>query len=129
MKVKNRAFVSVIVVLTVFVFCAILLAEEYKATDLPFKATDLVIEKGGGYSEKAEKDGVKPSCSGISLKGLSLGDREIPLKSTAVMSDCMIETRDYGNLRLKINFVTYSYSILVTPKQEELFKELAAKKQ
>lgn len=126
---KNHVFVLVIVVFTSFALCTVSQGEEYKSTDLPFKAADLVLEKGGVCSEKVEKDGVKPYCSGISLKSLTLGDSEIPLKSTAVTSDCMIETRDYGNLRIKINFATYSYSIHVTPKQEKLFKKLASSRQ
>jgi SH3-like domain-containing protein len=131
MKVINQAFVFVLVMLNSFAFCAVSQGEEYKATDLPFKAADLVIEKGGGYSETVVKDGeelkLKPMCSGISLNALFLGDREIPLQSTKVTSDAMIVTKDYGNLRIKINMATFSYSILVTPKQEELLRKLTAK--
>ncbi len=129
MKMKNRAFALVIVLLTIFCFCAVSHGEEYKETDLPFNVVDLMIEKGGNYSEKVENDGVRLSCSGISLKALKLGDHEIPLKSTAVTSDCLIKTKNYGNLQIKISFVRHSYSIFVTPKQEKQLKKLALMKQ
>ncbi len=127
MKVKDQAFVSATVVLASFAFGALLHAQEYAVTDLPF-SMELAVKKGGEYSETVGENGaVKPNCSGISLNnGLRLGDRQIPLKSPALTSDCMIETKDYGNLLVKINSATYTSSILVTPKQERLFKNLAS---
>jgi hypothetical protein len=91
-------------------------------TNLPFDTVDMVITQGGGYMESVGSDGeVKPSCSGISLKALHLGDHDIPLKSNDITPDCMIETRDYGDLRIKMNTTTFSVSILVTPRQERQF--------
>jgi penicillin amidase len=96
--------------------------EEYKETDLPFNSIDV---KAGGYRERVEENHtIVATCSGFSLAALRLGDRDIPLKANAVSSQCMIETKDYGNLRLKMNTATLSAYILVTPKQEELFRKL-----
>lgn len=100
--------------------------EKYKTTDLPFEAV-VSIDKGGEYSETMTKNGPQPICSGISIKSLKLGTHEIPLKASAVSSECFIETKDYGKLLIKINFASYSSSILVTPKQEALFKKLVSK--
>lgn len=71
-----------------------------------------------------EGGAIIPSCTKLSLKSLTLGKRQISLKSNAVTSDCLIETKDHGNLRLKINMASFSYSVLVTPAQEEAFKKL-----
>ena len=96
---------------------------DFKRTDLPLDA-DVRLEKGGVYSETMTKDGLRPDCSGISINSLILEGHEIALKANTVTSNCLIETKDYGELLLKINQVAHSYDILVTPKQEEQFKEL-----
>ena len=110
-----------------FAFCPVLHGQAYKLTALPLNADGIAIQKGGGYEETVGTGGVvKPSCSEMSLKTLRLGDRELPLKSAAVTSSCMIETKDYGELLLKVNTATFSANILVTPKQEEALKKLVA---
>ena len=104
--------------------------QEYKASDLPFNAVQLVFMRGGGYSEEVGADlKIEPKCSGLSLKTLFLGEHEIALQSTEVTPDAMIVTKDYGNLRVKMNMATFSYSILVTPHQEEQFRKLLSNKQ
>jgi len=107
--------------------CGHVNAQTYKKTTLDFNADGLTFAKGGGYQETVGADGnIEANCSGLSLKSLSLGDRDLALKSTAVTTKCMIETKDYGDLRLSINSGNYSYSILVTSQQEIVFKKLAS---
>jgi HEAT repeat protein len=97
--------------------------QQFNSTDLPFEALEMTVSKGGGVQEAVASDGViRSTCSGISLKSLRLGEKDIFLMSTGVTSDCKIETRDYGKLLIKINTATFSYSILVTPRQEKLFR-------
>ena len=100
----------------------------YKVTDLPFSRL-LFFSKRETFVQKSAMDAISgkiiwvPLCSGISLAGsLSLSGIEIPLKSTALTSDCMIKTRDYGDLL--IGLTDRGYNILVTSKQEEFFKKL-----
>lgn len=98
--------------------------EEYKPTDLPFKA---LFELGeGGINTTAVKDHtVKTTCSlSLTKEGLRLGNHQIPLKSNVLTRDCMIETKDYGNLWFKISGGSFGGSILVTPTQEKLFRSL-----
>jgi hypothetical protein len=83
---------------------------------------------GGGISDEVgEKGVIIHHCSDVSIKALTLGSHDIPLKSTSVTSACMIETKDYGNLMLTINHGTFQCSILTTPKQEKDFKKLLAR--
>lgn len=126
---RSRTFSSpILVIATVFVTHRLAADDAYKATDLPFHTQGLMIEKGGGYSEPAKDGGVKATCNGISLTSLSLWAQEITLKSTAVTPECMIQTKDYGDLRLKMNTAAFSARLLVTQKQEENLKKLAPKK-
>jgi hypothetical protein len=99
--------------------------EEYRATDLPFQA-EFVLKKGGGFQDAVTADGtIKSSCFNVALQnGLNLGNQSIPLKSTDLTTECMIETKDYGDLQVKFNSATYSSSVLVKPSQEKLFKKL-----
>ena len=78
-------------------------------------------------AETVGADGnVTRSCSGMTLDALKLADRDIPLKVHDVTNDCMIETKDFGSLYLKVNFGTFSAQVLVTPNQEEAFKKFLA---
>jgi hypothetical protein len=85
-----------------------------------------VLKKGGGFQDAVGEDGtIKSSCFDVALQnGLSLLSHSIPLKSTDLTTDCMIETQDYGDLQVKFNSATYSTSILVKPSQEKLFEKL-----
>lgn len=104
---------------------AALAIEEYQATDLPFQA-EFVLKKGGGFQDEVTAGGkIKTSCFDVALKnGLSLGNHGIPLKSTDLTTDCIIQTKDYGDLQVKFNSATYSSSVLVKPSQEKLFRKL-----
>jgi hypothetical protein len=99
--------------------------EKYQATDLPFQA-GFVLKKGGGFQDAVAADGtIKSSCFDVALQdGLSLGTHSIPLKSTDLTTDCMIETQDYGDFQVKFNSATYSSSVLVKPSQEKLLRKL-----
>jgi hypothetical protein len=99
--------------------------EDYHPTDLPFEGGFSLV-KGGGYDEVLKADGSHgpPHCSGISVKSLKLYGHEIPLKANVVTSDCFIETKDYGKVRIKMDD-GFSFTILVTARQEQLFRKLA----
>ena len=98
-------------------------AGDFQPTGLPLEA-DVRIAKDGGYSETMTNEGLRPTCSGISVNSLLLEQHEIELKSQEISSDCLIKTQAYGDLLLKINQVAYSYAILLTPKQQQLFERL-----
>jgi len=100
----------------------------YKVTTLPVEAGDLAFEKGGHVNETlgGENGPSKFNCVGLSLKTLKVGDRDIPLKSTVVTQDCMIETSDYGNVGMAFDVNRGGYSILLTAKQETAFSRLIA---
>jgi hypothetical protein len=101
-------------------------AQQYRSTTLPFSAT-LSMSAGGVISETVGEDGkVHPSCGSLSVKGLKLGDRNVPLKSLGVTDDCKIETKDFGNVLLKVNYATFAAQVLVTTQQEEAFKKFLA---
>ena len=105
-------------------------AEVYKKTKIPLRTMGLRIGEGGEYSEQWDGHAmIKPKCTRISLGSLKLGKDRIALKSNRVTLKCMIETEEYGDLRLKIDSYSSSYSILVTERQEQLFKELSSKQQ
>ena len=97
--------------------------ENYQATDLPLEA-DITMAKGGTYSETITATGRKPTCSGISIQSLKLNEHEIPLNVTVLTSGCLIETKEYGKLQVKMNLASYSYTILVTPRQEAQFRKV-----
>lgn len=103
--------------------------QEYKATDLPFTASGLALDKGGRFEDYVTEDHkIKTRCSGMSLTALYLGASQIALNSSDVTSDAMIVTRDYGNLLLKMNMATHTCSILVTPDQEEQLRKLLSQR-
>ena len=60
------------------------------------------------------------------VDGLRLGETAVSLKSAVVTDDCMIETKEFGNLMVKVNSATFTSSILVTPSQEKVLKDLLA---
>jgi hypothetical protein len=126
MRSKARVIVAAISVIASMAACVVSHAQTYKETDLPFKAEGIKMGQDADYRELLMGDGsTEAHCIGdFSLKSLSLGDKNIPLKSTDITSTCMIQTRDYGNIRLKIDLGQGSYSILLTAKQERLFKGL-----
>lgn len=99
-------------------------AEEYKETDLPFQAA-LAVNKGGGFQDKVGEGGVvKTTADGVTIASLSLGDKDIPLESTNVTADAEILTKDYGKLRVKMNYATFTCTMLVTPTQEAALRKL-----
>lgn len=101
-------------------------AQEYRSTTLPFHAT-LSMSAGGVVSQTMGADGkVHPSCGSLSVKILTLGNRNLALKSRDVTDDCKIETKDFGNVLLKINYATFAAQVLVTPQQEDAFKKFLA---
>jgi len=104
-----------------------LVIEEYQATNLPFQA-QFVLKKGGGFQDEVTAGGkIKTSCFDVALdkNGLSLGNHSIPLQSKDLTTDCMIGTKDYGDLQVKFNSATQSTSVLVKPTQEALLRKLA----
>lgn len=128
---KNNLIVYAFAVLLCLSSCSEKKSTEYKPTDLPFETIGLTINKDGGYSTSVEyKDGVKnvskPICTKITIQGLKLKGIDILLKSNNITSDCMIETKDYGNLMISSSN-SLSFNILVTQEQEELFKKLRSK--
>ena len=126
---RSRTFsFPILIIATVFAAPRLAAADAYKETDLPFQTAGLMVAKGGGYSETAKDGGVNGTCNGVSLTSLSLWAQEITLKSTAVTPECMIQTKDYGDLRVKMNTAAFSARLLVTQKQQEDFKKLAPKK-
>jgi hypothetical protein len=107
-------------------FASSVWAQQYRSTTLPFTAT-LSMSAGGVVSETVGQDGkVHPSCGSLSVKVLKLGDRNLPLKSRDVTDDCKIETKDFGNVLLKVNYATFAAQVLVTAQQEEAFKKFLA---
>lgn len=57
MKTKSRVIVAAISVIVSFVFCAVSHAQEYKETDLPFKAEGIKMGQGADYRELLMGDG------------------------------------------------------------------------
>jgi hypothetical protein len=102
-------------------------AEVYQGTKLPFEAKGVGIAKGAKFS--TDDEACIKDCTGMFIKSIYLGKLDIPLQSTNVTDKMMIETKDYGKLKIKINFATRAYSILITPTQEEQFQKLFAGQQ
>jgi len=101
--------------------------DEYNSTDLPFETIGLSMRmnKGDVYSETFENGSVKVKypdvkCSDVSLKALQLNGQDITLMSPSVTSDCMIKTKDYGNVRIGVNPLRF----YLTAKQESIFHDL-----
>ena len=128
---NNNLIVYAFTVLLCLSSCSEKKSTEYKPTDLPFETIGLTVNKDGGYTTSVEyKNGVKhvsnPICSKITIQGLKLKGIDILLKSKTITSDCMIETKDFGNLMISPSG-SLSFNILVTQEQEESFKKLLSK--
>jgi len=96
-----------------------------KPTGLAFK-TEISMSKGGVYRMEVRKgpSGLawEPVCGGrIVVEKFLYGTEAVPLKSTELTQDCMVQTKDYGNIQLKMQPLGGS-EILLTSKQEEAFR-------
>jgi hypothetical protein len=84
-------------------------------------------DKGSEIRETMGENGkVQPQCIAVSIASLTVGDRDVPLKSTTITSDCKIQTKDYGDFLLKADFAHGSASILLTSAQEKAVRKLLA---
>jgi hypothetical protein len=91
---------------------------------LPFSETGWTVAKGAHFSTDGNAN--IAHCDDCSIQTLSLGKLNIPLKSTKISPDMVVETKDYGPLVLQINFAHGSFAVLVTAEQEAQFKKLCS---
>jgi hypothetical protein len=129
MTVLKTAFAAVVG--TVCLFCTVSASPHrlkpaqptrILSPELPFSETGWTIAAGSQASTDGDANFVH--CTGCSIQSLTLGKLDIPLKSTIVSPDMMIDTRNYGPLKLQVNFAHGSFGVLVTPEQEARFKRL-----
>lgn len=100
--------------------------EPFIVTDLEFSAT-MRWKPDAKFVDSPEGK----SCSGIEIENLKLEDLDIPLTSNKVSSECLVSTKDYGQIQFTGHVgggtAVWERPFMVTASQAEQFRELVNK--